>query len=126
MNKDQVAEVLQEIGTLLELQGGNPFKTRAYLNAARTIGRLEEPLEAVIAAGRLDALPGIGTALRDRITELAATGRLAYYEELKAAVPAGRSVVTHNPRFPTKRDISLPATKPSSRVCSFFSTMPDR
>ena len=89
MNKDQVAEVLQEIGTLLELQGENPFKTRAYLNAARTIGRLEEPLEAVIAAGRLGALPGIGAALRDRITELAATGRLAYYEELKAAVPAG-------------------------------------
>jgi len=89
MNKDQVAEVLQEIGTLLELQGRNPFKTRAYLNAARTIGRLEEPLEAVIAAGRLGALPRIGAALWDRITELAATGRLAYYEELKAAVPAG-------------------------------------
>ena len=45
MDKQQVAEILVEIGTLLELQGENPFKTRAYLNAARTLESLNEPLE---------------------------------------------------------------------------------
>ena len=44
MDKDQVAAVLEEIGTLLELQGENPFKTRAYHNAARTLEGLTVPL----------------------------------------------------------------------------------
>ena len=55
MDKDQVAEVLVSIGTLLELKGENPFKTRAYLNAARTIETLSEPLDKARrrrAAGR--------------------------------------------------------------------------
>ena len=49
MDKDRVAEVLREIGVLLELKGENPFKTRAYHNAARTIETLSEPLDKLIA-----------------------------------------------------------------------------
>ena len=49
MNKDEVAEILVNIGTLLELKGENPFKTRAYHNAARTIETLSVPLDKVIA-----------------------------------------------------------------------------
>jgi len=89
MDKEKVAEVLVEIGTLLELQGENPFKTRAYLNAARTLEGLSEPLEKVIAEGRLGEIKGIGEALEKKITELVQTGRLAYYEELKASIPPG-------------------------------------
>jgi DNA polymerase (family 10) len=89
VNKDQVAEVLAGIGTLLELKGENPFKTRAYLNAARTIESLSEPLEKLVAEGRLGALKGIGEALQKKITELVTTGRLQYYEELKASIPSG-------------------------------------
>ena len=48
MDKDRVAEILTEIGTLLELKGENPFKTRAYENAARTLESLTEPLEKLI------------------------------------------------------------------------------
>src|SRR5947207_8599611 len=89
MDKERVAEVLLEIGVLLELKGENPFKTRAYTNAARTLEQLAEPLHKVIAEERLGQLQGIGSALQQKITELATTGRLGYYEELKASLPAG-------------------------------------
>jgi len=84
-----VAEVLIEIGVLLELKGENPFKTRAYANAARTLEQLAEPLDKVITENRLADIKGIGSALQQKITELVTTGRLSYYEELKASLPAG-------------------------------------
>ena len=89
MNKDQVAEVLVSTAMLLELKGENPFKSRAYENAARTIEALSEPLEKVVAEGRLGDLKGIGEGIQKKITELVTTGKLAYYEELKAATPPG-------------------------------------
>ena len=89
MNKDQVAEVLVSIATLLELKGENPFKTRAYLNAARTIETLSEPLDKVVAEARLADIKGIGDALQQKITELVTTGKLQYYEDLKASIPPG-------------------------------------
>ena len=89
MDKDQVAEILNEIGTLLELKGENPFKTRAYTNAARTIEGLSEPLAKIVAENRLGEIKGIGEALTKKITELVETGKLAYYDELKASVPPG-------------------------------------
>ena len=89
MNKDQVAQVLTEIATLLELKGENPFKSRAYANAARAIESLGEPLETVFAPGSEARLKGIGDSLHEKICELVATGKLAYYEELKSSVPAG-------------------------------------
>lgn len=89
MDKEQVAAVLTEIGTLLELKGENPFKTRAYHNAARTLEGLAEPLEKVIAEGRLGEIKGFGEALVDKITKLVTTGNLPYYDELKASVAPG-------------------------------------
>ena len=89
MDKDKVAEILVEIGLLLELKGENPFKTRAYAGAARTLEGLAEPLAALVAEKRLGEIKGIGAALEQKITELVETGRLKYYEELKASVPAG-------------------------------------
>jgi DNA polymerase (family 10) len=89
MDKDQVAEVLNEIAVLLELKGENPFKARAYVNGARALENLDEPLEKVVAENRLGNIPGIGDALQKKITELVKTGRLAYYEDLKAATPPG-------------------------------------
>jgi DNA polymerase (family 10) len=89
MDKDGVAEILLEIGTLLELKGENPFKTRAYVNAARTIDSLSEPLAKIVAENRLGEIKGIGKALEAKITELVKTGKLAYYDELKASVPPG-------------------------------------
>lgn len=89
MDKDQVAEVLISIGTLLELKGENPFKTRAYLNAARAVESAGEPLAKLVAEDRLADIAGIGEGIRKKIVELVTTGKLPYYEELKASVPPG-------------------------------------
>ncbi len=89
MQKDEVADILREIGIFLELKGENPFKTRAYQNGARTLEGLAEPLNTLIAEERLGSIKGIGKALAKKITELATTGRLAYYDELKASIPDG-------------------------------------
>ena len=89
MDKNKVAEILVEIGTLLELKGENPFKTRAYGNAARTIEGLNEPLAKLVAEKRLGEIKGIGEALEQKITELVETGNLKYYDALKASIPPG-------------------------------------
>jgi DNA polymerase (family 10) len=89
MDKDKVAEILVEIGTLLELKGENPFKTRAYANGARVIEGLNEPLAKIVAEKRLGEIKGIGEALEQKITELVETGKLKYYDELKASIPPG-------------------------------------
>ena len=89
VDKDQVAAVMTEIGTLLELKGENPFKTRAYHNAARTLEGLTEPLAKLVAEKRLGELKGIGDALQEKITTLVTTGRLPYHEELKGSLPPG-------------------------------------
>jgi len=107
MDKERVAEILLEIGTLLELKGENPFKTRAYQNGARIIGSLNEPLPRLIAEGRLGELKGIGAALQQKITELVTTGRLKYYEELKASVPSGLVALLDIPGLGPKKIIVL-------------------
>ena len=89
MDNEEVADVLSEIAILLELKGENPFKTRAYVNAARTLENLDASLEALIANEQLDDIKGIGTALRQKITELVTTGKLEYYDDLKASLPPG-------------------------------------
>lgn len=89
MDKDAVAAILKEIGVFLELKGENPFKTRAYVNGARIIEGLTEPLETLIKEERLGEIKGIGGALVEKITELVETGKLEYYEELKGSIPPG-------------------------------------
>src|SRR5260370_35972300 len=83
MDKQQVAHILAEIGTLLELQGENPFRCLAYHNAARAIDQLEEDLAEVVAAGRLADIPGIGETLREKITVLGTSGELPFFTKLR-------------------------------------------
>jgi len=87
LNKKEVASILEEIGTLLELKGENPFKTRAYFNAARTISGLTENLDELVESGEIQSVKGIGKALAEKITTLVMTGNLPYYEELKVEFP---------------------------------------
>ncbi len=89
MNKEQVAEIFNNIATLLDLKGENPFKSRAYINAARALEAVAEPLEKLVAEERLGEIKGIGESIQKKIIELSATGKLAYYEELKASTPPG-------------------------------------
>lgn len=89
MDKHSLARIFNELGLLLELKGENPFKVRAYYNAARTIENLAEDLASLIRENRLREVPGIGEAIAQKIGEWVATGTLEYYENLKAATPPG-------------------------------------
>lgn len=88
MDKQEVIRILEEIAFLLELKGENPFKTRAYENGARIIKGLTRDLAQVVESGEIRQIKGIGSALADKITELVQTGRLGYYEKLRAEFPA--------------------------------------
>ena len=88
MTKSQIAEVLQEIATLLELKDENPFKIRAYANAARSLETFGGNLSDLQDEEALAKIPGIGKAIAAKIRELAGTGKLKYLEELRADFPA--------------------------------------
>jgi DNA polymerase (family X) len=88
MTKSEIAAVLEEIGTLLELKGENPFKIRAYANAARSIEAWGGSFSDLQDEEALGKIPGIGKSIADKIKELAATGSLKYLEELRAEFPA--------------------------------------
>jgi DNA polymerase (family X) len=103
MDKDEAASILAEIGTLLELKGENPFKSRAYVNAARALEALQEPLDQMVAEDRLGEVRGIGDALQKKIAELVTAGRLAYYEQLKASIPPGLVEMTLIPGLGPKK-----------------------
>lgn len=103
MEKAEVAAILDEIATLLELQGENPFRARAYATAARTISQLETNLADVIAAGKLGEIPGIGETLRDKITTLVTTGSLPFYDDVRAKTPPGLLALLHLPGVGPKR-----------------------
>jgi DNA polymerase (family 10) len=88
MDKNQVANLLDEIGALLELkEGSNPFEVRAYQNAARTLNALEGDIEELAREGRLKNMPGIGPTILKRIEEALETGHIALYDELVASTP---------------------------------------
>jgi len=89
MDKKDISEVLDRIGTMLEIKGENPFKIRAYFSGARTLQTMEEDLGEVIESGKLGEVPGIGKALTEKIETLFTTGELAFYDKLVASVPAG-------------------------------------
>ena len=90
MTKNDIADVLNEIGTLLELKGENPFKVRAYHSGARVLEGIEEDkLAELIRGKKLETVKGLGEALAQKISELHLTGRLKFYEELKATIAPG-------------------------------------
>ena len=89
VTRDQVIEVLERIALLLELQGENPFKIRAYHNGARALEMLEDDLGTLVREDKLKGIPGIGDALREKIGTLVTTGQLPYYDELVAKFPPG-------------------------------------
>lgn len=109
MENPEVAQVFDEVADLLEIQGANPFRVRAYRTAARTIRDLPEPL-AVIASDptrKLDDLPGIGKDLAGKIATGLATGSFPFLEELRAQVPAGLRDMMRLPGLGPKKAMTL-------------------
>lgn len=91
MNNQQIAATFEELADLLEIQGANPFRIRAYRNAARTLEGLTESVAEIVADEErgLTDLPGIGKDLAEKIAQLIETGQLTQLEELKQQIPAG-------------------------------------
>ena len=89
MDKKDIIDLLERIGTMMEIKGENPFKIRAYFAGARTLQTMEDDLGEVIAEGRLGDIPGIGKALTEKIETLHTTGKLEFYDKLVASVPSG-------------------------------------
>ena len=89
MDKKDIADILDLIGTMLEIKGENPFKVRAYFSGARTLLSLEEDLGTVISERRLSDVKGIGKALTEKIETLFETGELEFFIKLKESVPDG-------------------------------------
>lgn len=104
MTKNDIADVLTEIGTLLELKGENPFKTRAYLSGARVLESMEqEELDTLVREERLKTVKGIGDALAQKIVELHTTGRLEFFEKLKASIEPGLVAMLEVPGLGPKK-----------------------
>lgn len=87
VTRETLIKTLEEIALLLELKGENPFKTRAYRNGAEIVQNFDGDIVARAADNDLKGIKGIGDALQQKLHELASTGSLGYYEDLRAEFP---------------------------------------
>jgi DNA polymerase (family X) len=86
---NQLANVLEQVGTLIELEEDNPFRARAYHNAARTIQNLDADIAELERTGEIERISGIGKELRGHISEWLSTGKMTLYDNLVAAIEPG-------------------------------------
>ncbi len=89
MTKEEVAQALEEIADLLELQGENAFRCKAYREGARAIRGIQIDLWEAVEGNTLAAVRGIGEAISAKVATLVRTGHLPYLEELRKKVPSG-------------------------------------
>jgi DNA polymerase (family 10) len=109
VTKSEVVAILNEIADLLELTDENPFKVRAYQNAARTLEGRTEDLADLVNSGALADLPGFGEALCEKVSTLVRTGELAYYKDLRKKVPSGLLEMVKIPNLGPKKAKALHA-----------------
>ncbi|WP_339685596.1 DNA polymerase/3'-5' exonuclease PolX [Gimesia maris] len=90
MQNSEIARQFEELADLLEIQGANPFRLRAYRNAARTISGLPDSIQDIVESDprELQDLPGIGKDLAEKIVVIVETSTLPQLEELKEQIPA--------------------------------------
>ena len=87
VTRESLVNTLEEIALLLELKGENPFKTRAYRNGAEVVQNFDGNIVERAAENDLKGIKGIGDALQQKLHELASTGKLEYFENLRAEFP---------------------------------------
>lgn len=99
-----IAAIFEEIANLLEIQGANPFRVRAYRNAARTVGDFGQDLATLIARGQtLPKIPGIGADLGAKIHEIATTGHCEFLQRLHHELPVALTELLTIPGLGPKR-----------------------
>jgi DNA polymerase (family 10) len=84
MTNAEISAIFSDIAAILRLKKDNIFKIRAYEKVARSILELKEPVSKLVAEDRLKEVPGAGEAITKKLTELVDTGKLGFYEKLKA------------------------------------------
>jgi len=107
MKNSEIAKVFQDIADLLELKGENTFKIRAYQKAVFSIEHLPVEVEQLVREDRLREVSGVGEAIAKKITELVTTGKLDYYEKLRAEFPEGISALLDVPSIGPKTAMLL-------------------
>jgi DNA polymerase (family 10) len=107
MDKFAIAAALQEIGTLLELKGGEYFKARAYKNGARAVAELTEDIGKLIKQNRLTFVKGIGYALAKQIEELYTARQSSLLNQLRVQLPSGIIELSHVPGLSVKKVAAL-------------------
>jgi len=105
MENIQIAKTFEDVADLLEIQGANPFRVRAYRNAARTIATLGTPVETILKndGHALEELPGIGTDLAGKITSMCRTGELPLLTRLTHTTPESLVAMLRIPGVGPKR-----------------------
>ena len=105
MQNPEIARLLSEVADLLEISAGNPFKVRAYRNAARTVADHPDPIGELVKGGDFDLtdLPGIGDGIAKEITALVATGAMPQRQQLLAELPPGLLDLLRIPGLGPKR-----------------------
>ncbi len=99
-----IASIFEEIADLLEIEGANVFRVRAYRNAARTLQELRQDVRAMVQKGEdVTELPGIGNDLAGKIREIVETGRCAALDKLHKQVPAAVTELLKIPGLGPKR-----------------------
>jgi DNA polymerase (family 10) len=97
LTNGDLARIFHDIGDMLEVKGEPRFKTVAYHRAADAIGRSPVDLVTAYREGTTPKIPGVGPAISDKIKELATTGRMAYYDKLRAEIPPTLVEIMHIP-----------------------------
>ncbi len=103
MDKKQIAAILDEMGTLFELKGENPFKCRAFHNAARVVEALTADVTALVETGEIRSVKGIGEHLAKVVGDLVRTGTSEEYESVRASLPEGLLQMLRIPGLGPKR-----------------------
>ncbi|HEV8381954.1 MAG TPA: DNA polymerase/3'-5' exonuclease PolX [Gemmatimonadales bacterium] len=105
MQNAEIARLLSDVADLLEISAGNPFKVRAYRNAARTVADHPDPIAELVRGGEFDLteLPGIGGGIAKEITALVETGALPQRQQLVATLPPGLLDLLRIPGLGPKR-----------------------
>jgi DNA polymerase (family 10) len=88
VQNSEIADIFYEIADLLEIEGANTFRVRAYRNAARTIGGYPQRIHKMLNSGEsIEEISGIGDDLAEKIEEIVETGNLVFLEELRSRTP---------------------------------------
>ena len=110
MRNAEVAAILNRIADLLEIKGENFYKIRAYREAVRQLDNLSVEVEDLIRQGKLKGVPGIGSAIEQKIVEFVESGHLQFLDRLESEIPPallGGSSTEHWVAFFGERDVCV-------------------